>query len=173
MSISNLLVPNHYNLEVNSIYTAESFSLIPLAASQVLSTVAPTQLVINLPLVNTQVANGHVILSPTSYTAPATGVYHFGGSVQIVYGVTLADKVSQTVSIIANGVTLLYQSNDQRDIAAAGSVSVILPLNVYLPLTAGDVITVRVETPVSVVGAGNFTLNAMTKQGTMWYGNRG
>lgn len=174
MSISNLIDgPNHYNLFVNSVFVEESFSVIPVNASQVLSTVAPTQLLIDQIVISPQFNNGQLVLSPTSYTCPSTGVYHFGGSVQIVYGVTAADFVSQTVQIIANGATIKFQASDERTCAAGSGASVNLPLNCYIFLTKGDVITIQMDTPSSNVGAGNFTTNNMTKGGTMWYGNRG
>lgn len=173
MSISNLFGPNHLNLFVNSVYTEESFSLIPAAASQALSKVAPTQLLINQIVISPEFATGSLVLSPTSYTCPSTGVYHFGGSVGIVYSVTAADFVLQTVQIIANGVTVKYQSIDQRSCLAASTSSVTLPLNCYVFLNAGDVITIQALAPISNVGAGNIVINNMTQVGTMWYGNRG
>lgn len=173
MSISNLITNNHFDLFCDSIYSGESFSNFPTAAAQALSTVAPTQLVIDNVAVSPQTANGHLILNPTSYTAPMTGVYHFGGSVSIVYVVTAADFVLQRVQILANGVTSKYVSVDQRTCAAGSTSSVSLPLNCYIALNAGDVVTVHSEAPLSNVGAGNITVNNMTAEGTMWYGCRG
>jgi hypothetical protein len=176
MSISNLLGsngPNHYNIFVNSVYTEESFSIVPSAASQALSTTVPTQLLINSIVISPEFATGKLVLSPTSYTCPSTGVYHFGGSVGLVYVTTAADFVLQTVQIIANGATVKYQAVDQRTCAAGSTSSVTLPLNCYIFLTVGDVITVRTLAPISNIGAGNITTNNMTAVGTMLYASRG
>ena len=173
MSISNLLVNNNYNLSCNSIYIGESFSLVPANPTQALSKTLATQLLINSVVISPNINSGDLILSPTSYTCPSTGVYHFGGSVGIVYSVTAADVVLQTVQIIANGVTVKYQAVDQRSCNAASTASITLPLDCYVFLNAGDVIKIQTLAPVSLVGIGNITVNNMTAVGTMWYGSRG
>lgn len=171
MSISELLVPNHFNLTNNSIYIGDSFSNFP-TLNQTLSTVATTQLLIDNVAIS-PLYFGHLTLTPTTYTAQTTGVFHFGGSVAIHYVTTANDFVKQSISIIVNGITSKYVSVDQRSCLAGSSSIVSLPLNCYIALNVGDVVTVRSEIPVSNIGAGNLTTNEMLAIGTMWYGCRG
>jgi len=169
MSINNLLSPNNFNLFVNSVFSTESFSAAP-NANQTLNPAADVQLVFDNGLVT--VSSYSTVTS--TYTVPATGVYHFYCNVQLNYGVTLSDSVLVSCSLL-NGATKLQIASSLMDAPAAPDEIVVqLPLMWYGLCNAGDLITVQADQPISSAhGAGNFAVYGINKVGTIFFGVRG
>jgi hypothetical protein len=168
MSISNLLVPNNYNLFINSVFVEDSFSASP-AGAQTLSTVAATQIL--FPTINVSGLNYNPATS--SYTVPSNGVYSLNANVEVQYVVAgAAANVSVTVSLLNGAVALQASTSTLPAVPVGGSgVTVQIPIMWYGFLLAGSVITISNSTPT--LSAGSLSLFNTLEPGTIFYGKRG
>jgi hypothetical protein len=167
MSISNLLVPNNYNLFTNSVFVEDSFSAIPSGA-QTLSTSVATK--INFPTINVSGINYSV--GTSTYTVPSNGVYTFNANVEVQYTISAIADVSITISLLSGSTPLQAVTDTRNQLSSVGSgVTTELGIHWYGFLTAGSLITISAN-PVTV-STGSFTLLNSLAPGSMFMGKRG
>jgi hypothetical protein len=167
MSISNLLVPNHYNLFVNSIFIEDSFSAVA-TVSQALNPAAATKIV--FPHANISDINYSTVTS--TYTIPTSGAYHFNANIEIQYQNTNnAIDTSITVSLLSGVTVLQAATSSLASVPDTNSTTLQLPILWYGFLNAGSLITVSADIPT--ISGGAFSLYQVSVPGTIFYGQRG
>lgn len=161
MSISNLLVPNHYHLNANNIAIKESMYAVPSAAATTFSTSAVTNVI--LDDVTIAPGSGGYVGATGIYTAPYTGNYLIHAGVQFILSINASGVCAFTVEfyIVQNGTTLLAGPTHVEAITGAGNpLTYTIPLTttLYVTLTAGDTINLQIGIP-TITTNGTFILN--------------
>lgn len=170
MSLSEILVPNVYDLFANSITLVDpvinktNFSAI--ATTDVVSPSYPYTVLFPTALI----ANPAFNVGTGVYTVPVAGNYHFdsGVSINIINGSTAAAicTVTLRLNISSGGTQTIFTS---YNLATSATVSDIIPVSWFGPLAAGATVSIVVVT-VAVSG-GPITSSTIKGTGTWFYSN--
>lgn len=166
MSISNLLSPNNYNLEVNSVITSEAFSANIHTTDFTLNTLSTTVLTYN----NVLIANSNFVSG--AYTIPKDGIYTFDGFTCIALTFTSADEMQIGVSLTVNTVPI--QNTNIQIISLIGANAFNLSVHYSGNFTAGQVVEFIAQEPESVSLGSTNIASIVAKAGqTIFTGKKG
>lgn len=156
MSISELLVPNTYDLVANSLTVAtgvrsEMFSAY-LTANQLLSLVATTPIICNGVLVPS--SNYNPLTG--QYTVPENGIYKFFVSVGNNFTMTGGGSPFFSINLTRNGTPIRSSSN--KALVAAGDYTEDINFELIANLSKGDIIGIESQppSPNTNIGAGTY-----------------
>lgn len=151
MSISELLVPNNFNLYANSLTNSEVLSAYGSTTQNLNITGASTK--VNFDATN--ISNPHYNTTTSTYTVPANGNYKIEAEVN--FNLSTSNAVGNNAwtargNIFKNGISIVQ--NTVGDLYSGGSLSNPYTVNLlgFLPLVAGDLITISMDIPTQSGG---------------------